>query len=51
MTRFWDYGHTPGVIIRPPLATSPAAASDKPLLAKFSITMQRPELWHRQRKN
>jgi len=38
MTRFWDYGHTPGVIIRPPLATTPAAASDKPLLAKFSIT-------------
>jgi uncharacterized protein (DUF2126 family) len=38
MTRFWDYGHTPGVIIRPPLATSPVAASDKPLLANFSIT-------------
>ena len=35
MTRFWDYGHTPGVIIRPPLATTPVAASDKPLLAKF----------------
>ncbi len=38
MTRFWDYGHTPGVIIRPPLATTPVAASDKPLLAKFSTT-------------
>lgn len=38
MTRFWDYGHTPGVIIRPPLATTPVAASDKPLLANFSIT-------------
>ena len=38
MTRFWDYGHTPGVIIRPPLATTPVAASEKPLLAKFSIT-------------
>lgn len=38
MTRFWDYGHTPGVIIRPPLATTRVAASDKPLLAKFSIT-------------
>ncbi|MGR8998309.1 MAG: transglutaminase family protein, partial [Gammaproteobacteria bacterium] len=38
MTRFWDYGHTPGVIIRPPLTTTLAAASDKPLLSKFSIT-------------
>lgn len=38
MTRFWDYGHTPGVIIRPPLAMSPTAASDKPLLARFSAT-------------
>jgi len=38
MTRFWDYSHTPGVIIRPPLASSPVAASDKPLLAKFSTT-------------
>lgn len=37
MTRFWDYGHTPGVIIRPPLATTQVAASDEPLLNKFSI--------------
>ena len=42
MTRFWDYGHTPGVIIRPPLATTPVAASDKPLLANFSITDEEP---------
>ena len=42
MTRFWDYGHTPGVIIRPPLASSPVAASDKPLLANFSITDAAP---------
>ena len=42
MTRFWDYGHTPGVIIRPPLATTPVAASDKPLLANFSITDAAP---------
>jgi uncharacterized protein (DUF2126 family)/transglutaminase-like putative cysteine protease len=42
MTRFWDYGHTPGVIIRPPLATTPAAASDKPLRAKFSVTQAVP---------
>jgi uncharacterized protein (DUF2126 family) len=37
MTRFWDYGHTPGVIIRPPLASSPATPSDKPLQTTFSI--------------
>jgi uncharacterized protein (DUF2126 family) len=42
MTRFWDYGHTPGVIIRPPLATTSVAASDKPLLAKFSISDEAP---------
>ncbi len=42
MTRFWDYGHTPGVIIRPPLATTPVAASDKPLLANFSINDEAP---------
>ncbi|MDP3837552.1 MAG: transglutaminase family protein, partial [Methylococcales bacterium] len=38
MTRFWDYGHTPGVIIRPPLASSPATPSDKILPATFSVT-------------
>jgi uncharacterized protein (DUF2126 family)/transglutaminase-like putative cysteine protease len=42
MTRFWDYGHTPGVIIRPPLATTQVAASDKPLLAKFSVADAAP---------
>ena len=42
MTRFWDYGHTPGVIIRPPLATTQVAASEKPLLANFSITDAAP---------
>jgi uncharacterized protein (DUF2126 family)/transglutaminase-like putative cysteine protease len=42
MTRFWDYGHTPGVIIRPPLASSPATPSDKPLLTTFSITDKAP---------
>ena len=25
MTRFWDYGHTPGVIIRPPLGSANSA--------------------------
>lgn len=38
MTRFWDYGHTPGVIIRPPLAGTQVPASDKPLPATFSIS-------------
>ncbi|MEQ1558125.1 MAG: transglutaminase family protein [Methyloglobulus sp.] len=38
MTRFWDYGHTPGVMIRPPRAMTLAAASDEPLLERFSIT-------------
>jgi uncharacterized protein (DUF2126 family) len=38
MTRFWDYGHTPGVIIRPPLAATPIAAADKPLLARFTLS-------------
>jgi uncharacterized protein (DUF2126 family)/transglutaminase-like putative cysteine protease len=42
MTRFWDYGHTPGVIIRPPLASSPAAPSEKPLLTTFSIANDAP---------
>jgi len=42
MTRFWDYGHTPGVIIRPPLAMSPVEASDNPLLARFSVTDAAP---------
>jgi uncharacterized protein (DUF2126 family)/transglutaminase-like putative cysteine protease len=40
MTRFWDYGHTPGVIIRPPMAMSLVPASDKALLAGFSVTEQ-----------
>lgn len=38
MTRFWDYGHTPGVIIRPPLAATTVAAADKPLLARFTLS-------------
>jgi uncharacterized protein (DUF2126 family) len=42
MTRFWDYGHTPGVIIRPPLATTQVAASDKALLSKFTVTDTAP---------
>ncbi|NOU21477.1 MAG: transglutaminase family protein, partial [Methyloglobulus sp.] len=38
MTRFWDYGHTPGVIIRPPLMAAAIRASDKPLLTRFSTS-------------
>lgn len=37
ITRFWDYGHTPGVIIRPPLSVSLAAPSDKTPATKFSV--------------
>jgi uncharacterized protein (DUF2126 family)/transglutaminase-like putative cysteine protease len=42
MTRFWDYGHTPEVMIRPPRAMTPVAASDKPLTTKFSIADTAP---------
>ncbi|MDD1608769.1 MAG: transglutaminase family protein, partial [Methylococcaceae bacterium] len=42
MTRFWDYGHTPSVIIRPALVSSLATPSDKPLLTTFSITDAAP---------
>ena len=42
MTRFWDYGHTPGVIMRPPMATTQVPASDKPLTAKFSVADTAP---------
>jgi uncharacterized protein (DUF2126 family) len=42
ITRFWDYGHTPGVMIRPPLAVSSEAASDKVLLANYSVTAGAP---------
>ncbi len=42
MTRFWDYGHTPGVIIRPPLASSPSIPSDEVFLTTFSIANTAP---------
>jgi hypothetical protein len=42
MTRFWDYGHTPGVIIRPPLASSPSTPSDQEFLASFSVANKVP---------
>ncbi|MGZ8190592.1 MAG: transglutaminase family protein [Methylococcaceae bacterium] len=37
-TRFWDYGHTPGVVIRPPLAASPVAPSDEAMVTRFSVS-------------
>ncbi len=42
MTRFWDYGHTPGVIIRPPLATTRDIASDEPFLKNFKESDESP---------
>ena len=42
MTRFWDYGHTPGVIIRPPLATTRDVASDEPFLKNFKVSDDLP---------
>ena len=38
ITRFWDYGHTPGVVIRPPLAASPAVPSDETFINRFSVS-------------
>ncbi|MGZ8163366.1 MAG: transglutaminase family protein, partial [Methylobacter sp.] len=42
ITRFWDYGHTPGPVIRAPIAISPAAPSDKPAVAKFIVKNEAP---------
>ncbi|MGZ5007402.1 MAG: transglutaminase family protein [Methylobacter sp.] len=42
VTRFWDFGHTPGVIERPPVIMAAAGASDQPILAKFSINQAVP---------
>ncbi|MCD2450982.1 transglutaminase family protein [Methylicorpusculum oleiharenae] len=42
ITRFWDYGHTPGTIIRPPMATSPVAPSDKPMEGRFVVAGAEP---------
>ncbi len=42
MTRFWDYGHTPGVIIRPPLATTRDIASDEPFLKNLKASDELP---------
>lgn len=44
MTRFWDYGHTPGEVIRPPLLAMKGKAFDKPILAKFNINDATPRV-------
>ena len=42
ITRFWDYGHTPGVVIRPPLAASPSVSSEQALINKFIVSEAAP---------
>jgi len=44
ITRFWDYGHSPGVIIRPPQRGSNEAASEKRFGERFTLhdTTPRP---------
>ncbi len=42
ITRFWDYGHTPGVIIRPPLSRTVVPASEEAFLNTFTVTDQAP---------
>lgn len=43
MTRFWDYGHTPGAIIRPPLARPLVADPGKPIPKGFSVSDAAPK--------
>ncbi len=42
ITRFWDYGHTPGVVIRPPMSGSFDEASEKPFMDRFSVSDKPP---------
>lgn len=42
MTRFWDYGHTPGVIIRPPLVMPRTKLAAQSVTEAFSIHDQTP---------
>lgn len=37
VTRFWDFGHTPGIIARPPTIMPAVAASDPQFAATFSV--------------
>jgi uncharacterized protein (DUF2126 family)/transglutaminase-like putative cysteine protease len=43
MTRFWDYGHTPGTIIRPPVLIPSIASSGKPQPFGFTISNTAPK--------
>jgi uncharacterized protein (DUF2126 family)/transglutaminase-like putative cysteine protease len=42
ITRFWDYGHTQGVVIRPPLSASPSEPSDEAFLNTFTVCNKPP---------
>jgi len=44
INRFWDYGHTPGVVIRPPLTAVSSREFEYPPTAGFSVNdaMPRP---------
>ncbi|MGZ4955519.1 MAG: transglutaminase family protein [Methylobacter sp.] len=42
VTRFWDFGHTPDIIARPPMIMPTAAASDQQVLGKFSVNEAMP---------
>ncbi|MGZ5620914.1 MAG: transglutaminase family protein [Methylobacter sp.] len=42
VTRFWDFGHTPGVIVRPPMIMPTVASSEQEILSKFSTNKAGP---------
>jgi len=42
VTRFWDFGHTPGVIVRPPMIMPIVASSEQEILSKFSANKAGP---------
>ncbi|MBL6987103.1 MAG: transglutaminase family protein [Methylobacter sp.] len=42
VTRFWDFGHTPGIIERPPVIMPTVASSKQQATAKFSINKAAP---------
>ena len=42
INRFWDYGHTPGVVIRPPLSALANTAVDVPQSTRFELNDSTP---------